>query len=242
MPHIQTISVQSPVTGEAVQANLYLPPGYRPGEPLPVIHCHFARVWFGLTALPYWLDDQLADGEGQFPRCMAVGLPDPERWDGGAEEASEAYGHLVRSIVAEVGRLYTPSSRLILAGSDGAVMMLNVLLDHPGLFGRAALASPGWLVRDGDRLETKLDGPLRRIERTPAGSLPAFWFCWGDTESEESIPDRWEKYSRPNGRTVMQALQAKGASVEHRFYPGGHTVTLWNRSLPHAISFLLGIS
>jgi pimeloyl-ACP methyl ester carboxylesterase len=129
------------------------------------------------------------------------------------------------------------ADRWLLAFSGGANVMIDLAVRYPGLCARVAAQSPGWMFRDPATLQkidqVFIDGAVQNVERATGGELPAFWFTWGDANSE------WESRSRAHGARMMRALRARGARVEQgALVPGDHGLPLLEQSLRDALTFL----
>jgi hypothetical protein len=78
-----------------------------------------------------------------------------------------------------------------------------------------------------------IDGAVQNVTHAASGELPAFWFTWGDANSE------WESRSRVHGAQMMRALRARGARVEQgALVPGDHGLQLLEQSSRAALAFL----
>lgn len=231
----QILPVQSALAGQSLEVAVALPAGYDPAQRYPVIYCDPGPVHFDRLQFPAWLDGEI--GAGRLPACIAVHLPDPEiadYWIPGTAGMATYAAVVSQEVVPAVEANFACGPRLLLATSSLAVTTLEVALRCPGLFERAALQSPGWLVHEEGVIVSQLDRALAVFDHAPAGPLPAIWFVWGDSETDE-----WEAKSRPNGQRMMAALQERGATVTFSIVPGGHGLPLLRDTLAAAVAFLL---
>lgn len=236
MGEMRTLALTSTVTGQPLELSVALPGAYDPTQRYPVIYADPGPVHFHRLDLPAWLEGERE--AGRLPACIAVHLPEPEGapnyWIPGTADNATLAELIRQDVVPAVEAAFACGPRLLLAASSMAVATMEAAVRCPGLFERAALQSPGWLMRRDGELINQLDDALTVVEQAPHGPLPSIWFVWGDSETDE-----WEAASRPNGRRMMSALRARGAKVVYSLVPGGHGLELMRATLAEALSFLL---
>ncbi len=119
------------------------------------------------------------------------------------EDFSESLEALRASVEAGVSRYGLDSDRIGLLGfSQGAILALSLLLEHPGI--------PEWVVGLHGYLPARYD----EGDIASASGVPVFL---GAGSEDEVIPER-------RVRDAAERLSAGGVEVTFRTYPAGHGV------------------
>lgn len=242
---VEVMSVESDVYDAPREVAVYLPPGYPSEGPYPVVYAFTRSFFFDVVGLPAWLDAAVAGG---LPPVVVVGIDaaDLEEHALDTEAAARLQRFAVAAVVPAVEARYAVAAEAARRGATGFSSGANIAVDaavrHPGVFGRVAALSPGWMTITpaGTRTIDFTETALRHIDTAPAGAPAAMWFVWGDETDLDARGGLWEHRSRENGRRVLRALQAKGAVVEAAYRPGAHTLDLYRSVVGEGFAFLVG--
>jgi pimeloyl-ACP methyl ester carboxylesterase len=225
------LRVWSATLGDSLQLNLHSNPAASAATPITYIFA--GPLYWGRSVRLPQVADSLA-GRGEIPPMRFVGLPP-------LDAAADLLAHVLREelvpqVEARLGCTTCAEQRTLLAFSANANHAVSLGVTQPGLFVRIAAQSPGWMLWDARAqaiARVFVEDALREIEQPAAGSLPRFWFVWGDGPSE------WESRSRIHGQRVLHALRARGAEVtDPPSVPGDHGLELVRYTLPSALRFL----
>lgn len=150
-----------------------------------------------------------------------------------AREAGGKAAHYGQMLIEELlpllqerYRVARGSGRVGVGGSSlGALVSLYVALQHPGVFGRAAVMSPAaWW---GDR------AILREIDAFSGSERPRLWLDIGAREGRDAVAD---------ARMVRQRLRARGWSGAELHYReesfAEHDESAWAHRAPAMLQFL----
>jgi enterochelin esterase-like enzyme len=202
-------AVPSAAWGRAQRVQVYLPPGWQQGQPLPVLwllhgHGMTPDQWTKTGRIGVYLDNLLARGA---IRPMAVVLP---------SSAEVFYGGQSRTHIAEELPLWLAQTyglrpgraQSALAGmSMGGAGALRLGIEAPQRFGFSYSLSGAF--RD-------LVPQVRRLDRLPMPLVLR-------SGSQDPVT--------PSNRALVELLQAKGFAFDYRERAGGHTWQYWSHEI-----------
>ena len=200
--------VDSKELGQAMTVNVYLPPGYRPDRPYPVLWLLHggdmdADQWFKTAHVERYLDHLLATGTVH-PFVVVMPSGGKEPYDGASDRFISR--ELPEWLAATYG-LHPGKSRSALAGmSSGGYGTVALGTRHPGQYG-FGYALSGWYP------------PALLKEVADAPVLP------GQLVIRCGSQDRLLALNRE----LVQTLKRRNASFDYREDPGAHTFHLWSR-------------
>lgn len=201
------------------QANIWLPPGYRPGVRYPVLYLADG----GWTSPGAWLTEPIRRGE--LPPLIVVGVEYALKDERGSDTRIKTYlgdaqgqprpeflAHerfVLETVIPAIEAKYgaPPERRLRAVGgaSNGAVWAASMALRNPGVFGTAFVMSPG----------------LPPVQHGVARPLSRFYLSAG--ELEPSFHRR--------ARCVAQDIAHRGGVASFTAYPSGHDYWMWGRAM-----------
>ncbi len=203
------------------EANVWLPPGYRPGARYPIVYLADG----GWTSPGAWLTEPIRRGE--LPPLIVVGveysLQDKYNSDlridtylGETEVAGQLTPQFVAherflldtvipTIEAKYGAPPERRLRAIGGASNGGSWAASMALRNPGVFGTAFAMSPG----------------RPPVQHGAARSLSRFYLSAGDLEPAY----------RSNAQQVAQEIVSRGGVATFAAYPTGHELWMWGRVL-----------
>ena len=207
---VQVARVESRVLGQAMTVNVYLPPGFRRGQELPVLWLlHGSEMdadqWFRTGHIERYMDHLLAAGAiHPFVIVMPSGTRGGDSYDGTSERfiATE----LPLWLASNYG-LHPTRARSALAGmSLGGYGTVALAVRHPQQYGFGAALS-GWYP----------PALLQEVDKAPRLPTKLFLRCG----SQDDL--------LPTNRDLVAALKRRGAAFDYAEEPGGHSFHLWSR-------------
>ena len=206
---VQVQHVASRALGQAMTVNVYLPPGFRRGQQLPVLWLlHGSEMdadqWLRTGHIERSMDHLLAAGAiHPFVIVMPSGARGRQSYDGASERFITE--ELPRWLAATYG-LRPGRAKSALAGmSLGGYGTVALAVRHPRDYGFGVGLS-GWYPPE----------LIQAVAR--AGTLPGLVLRCGT-----------EDHLLPTNRALVDALKARHAAFDYAEEPGGHTFHLWSR-------------
>ena len=200
--------VESKALGQSMAVNVYLPPGYRPGEELPVLWLLHggdmdADQWFKTAHIERYLDRLLA-ARAVHPFVIVMPSAGQPAYDGASDRFLSA--ELPEWLAATYG-LHPEKGRAALAGmSAGGYGTVALAIRHPGQYG-FGYALSGWYPPA--LLKDVADAPL----------LPSRLVLRCGREDD----------LLGMNQALAQVLRRRGAAFDYAEEPGGHSFHLWSR-------------
>ena len=207
---VQVMHVQSRALGQAMTVNVYLPPGFRRGQELPVLWLlHGSEMdadqWFRTGHVERYMDHLLASGAiHPFVIVMPSGAPGRGSYDGASERfiATE-----LPLWLASTYGLHPTRARSAVAGmSLGGYGAVALAVRHPQQVGFAAGLS-GWYP----------PALLQEVEKARLLPTRLFLRCGGQDDL------------LPTNRDLVAVLTRLDAAFDYVEEPGGHSFHLWSR-------------
>ena len=216
---------------------VYLPPHYSPRRHYPVYYLLHGtpgqpKVFVDIANMDVRLDNQLSLGHA---RPMILVYPDgriggsvfsDSEW---ANTPSGAFESYVIDVMHNVDQRYATiarrQDRIIGGFSSGAYGAINIALHHLSDFANAQTWS-GYFTQtrtgvfaQASRATLAYNSPIQYVRRRGRAvaryPLRVYMFVGrDDSSSRQQLP-------------MARALQAAGADVQYRFYPGGHDWSVW---------------
>jgi enterochelin esterase-like enzyme len=208
---VVTQQVPSKALGRAIKVHVYLPPGFQPGQALPVLWLLHgggmdADQWARTGHIERYIDRLLAAGRIQ---PLVVVMP-----SAGAREAyvgaSERF--VATELPAWLAQQYglRPSrAQSVLAGmSLGGFGTVRLAARHPGQYG-FGYALSGWFPPD----------LIAELRRGPVLKTPLTLRCGTEDELLAS------------NRALVAALKPRGTPLDYAEQPGGHSFFYWSHQI-----------
>jgi len=207
---VQVQRVDSRALGRTMTVNVYLPPGFRRGQELPVLWLLHgsdmdADQWFRTAHIERYMDHLLA---ARAIHPFVIVMPSGARGEASYDGASERFiaTELPRWLGSTYG-LHPARARSALAGmSLGGYGTVALAVRHPRQYGFGAALS-GWYP-------TEL---LQEIDK--AALLPARLFLRCGAQD----------HLLPTNRNLVAELKRRGVALDYAEEPGGHSFHLWSR-------------
>lgn len=206
---------------------VYTPPGYREGEPYPVVVLLDGRNWIEQRPVVPTLDNLLADG--LIPPTVAV-LVDSLDWATRSRELT-CHEPFVESLTTElvpwVDQRWSvsadPAAWTLDGVSYGGLTALLTGLRRPDVFGNVIAHSPSlWWAPEGD---SEREWLVREYERQPPTSVRTYLEV-GLNEGPAMVPVC---------RRMREVMTAKGYDLTYVEYNGGHDLNCWRGGFAEAI-------
>ena len=206
---LQVRQVASHELGQAMTVNVYLPPGFRRGQALPVLWLLHgsgmdADQWARTGQIQRYMDHLLAaKAIHPFVIVMPSGARGRASYDGASERFIAAE---LPAWLAKTYGLRPPRAKSALAGmSLGGYGTVALAARHRGQYG-FGYALSGWFP----------DSLIGELQRGPALKTPLVLRCGVDDDLLAS------------NRKLRAALQARGTPVDYREDAGGHSFFYWS--------------
>ena len=206
---VQVQQVASHELGRSMTVNVYLPPGFKRGQELPVLWLLHgsgmdADQWFRTGHVERYMDHLLATGAiHPFVIVMPSGTRGEQSYDGASERfiATE-----LPLWLASTYGLHPNRARSALAGmSLGGYGTLALAVRHPQQYGFGA-ALAGSYPRE----------LLREVDKAPLLPTRLFLRCGA------------QDHLLPTNRDLVATLKRRGAAFDYAEEPGGHTFHFWS--------------
>lgn len=245
---------ESKILGNTRDVTIYLPPGYeeRPDQRYPVLYMHDGQNLFephrAFIPGQHWQVREAADAaiaERTAAPIIIVGVdnggadrideytPTRDEEKGGGGRAGDHAQMLIeelKPVVDAAFRTRPEPSHTALAGSSlGGLATLHVVLNHPDVFGRAALISPSvwWDSRV----------ILREVEAFKSPERPRLWLDMGGREGVEALA---------GAHALRDKLRERGWTEESFHYHedprGDHSERAWARRTRMVLEFLFPLT
>jgi enterochelin esterase-like enzyme len=206
---VQARQVPSRALGRTMTVNVYLPPGFRPGQALPVLWLLHgsgmdADQWARTGQVQRYMDHLIAARAiHPFVIVMPSGARGEASYDGASERfiATELPLWLASAYGLQPGRAKTAVAGMSLGGYGTVALAVR----HPRQFG-FGVALSGWYP----------SSLLAEVDKAPA--LPKLVLRCG-------AQDRL----LPTNRDLVAVLERRQAPFDYAEEPGGHTFHLWSR-------------
>jgi enterochelin esterase-like enzyme len=205
---VRVHQVESKALGQSMTVNVYLPPGYRPGQELPVLWLLHggdmdADQWFKTAHIERYLDRLIAT-RAVHPFVVVMPSAGKQPYDGASDRFISA--ELPEWLATTYG-LHPGKSRSALAGmSSGGYGTVALAIRHPRQYG-FGYALSGWYP------------PALLKEVSDAPVLPGKLVLRCGSED----------HLLTTNQQLVQVLEKRGASFEFKEEPGAHTFHLWSR-------------
>ena len=207
---IQVRQVPSRELRQAMTVNVYLPPGFKRGQELPVLWLLHgsgmdADQWLRTGQIPRYMDHLLAaNAIHPFVIVMPSGARGAASYDGASERFIAA--ELPLWLAATYG-LHPGRAKSALAGmSLGGYGTVALAIRHPRQYG-FGVALSGWYPPE----------LLREVETAPMLPTKLVLRCGG------------QDHLLPTNRDLVAVLKRRHAPFDYAEEPGGHTFHLWSR-------------
>lgn len=205
---VETHRVASAAQGGPVKVNVYLPPGFTPGQALPVLWLLHgggmdADQWFRTAHIERYADRLIAAGRAQ-PFVIVMPSSNGRPYDGPAERF--IVDELPAWLQARYGLTPTRAQSAVAGMSLGGLGAVGLTLAAPQRWGHA-FALAGWYPE-----------PLLAAV-TRAGRFPATLVLRCGSEDELLA----------GNRALRAVLLAQGDTLDYREDPGGHTFHYWSQ-------------
>ncbi len=233
---LEKIAIKSEVFGTTRREQVYLPHGYSPNQPYPLILVHDGGDYDDYAELSVSLDNLIAVGD--IPPVIAVLSEAGDRmseYARGRRHARYIVGELLPAIEAQYAVSDAPSNRILLGASLGAVASLATAFRFPGVFGGLILKS-GSFILDPAKLRGREHPVFHRVARLlkamqRAPALP-FTRAFVSTGELEGLADE--------NRALADALRQQGVAVRFQSSWDGHHWHNWRDQLRDALMWVLG--
>ena len=207
---LQVRQVASHELGQAMTVNVYLPPGFRRGQALPVLWLLHgsgmdADQWARTGQIQRYMDHLLATKAiHPFVIVMPSGARGRASYDGASERFIAAE---LPAWLAKTYGLRPPRAKSALAGmSLGGYGTVALAVRHPQQYG-FGVALSGWYPPELlDEVDKASELPTKLVLR-----------C-GDQDD-----------LLPSNRALVDVLKRRNAHFDYSQEPGGHTFHLWSR-------------
>ena len=207
---VQVQQVASRELGRTMTVNVYLPPGFRRGQELPVLWLLHgsgmdADQWFRTGHIERYMDHLLA---ARRIRPFVIVIPSGERGEHSYNGASERFiaTELPLWLQSTYG-LHPGRAKSALAGmSLGGYGSVALAVRYPQQYGFGAALS-GWYPPE----------LLQEIDKARVQPTRLFLRCGG------------QDHLLPTNRDLVAELKKRDVSFDYAEEPGGHTFHLWSR-------------
>ena len=207
---VQVQQVASRELGRTMTVNVYLPPGFKRGQQLPVLWLLHgsgmdADQWFRTGHVERYMDHLLAAGT---IHPFVIVMPSGARGEASYDGASERFIATELPLwLASTYGLHPTRAKSALAGmSLGGYGTVALAVRHPQQYGFGAALS-GWYP----------PALLQEVDKAPMLPTRLFLRCGG------------QDHLLPTNRDLVAALKRRGVAFDYAEEPGGHTFHLWSR-------------
>ena len=207
---VQVQQVASRELGRTMTVNVYLPPGFKRGQQLPVLWLLHgsgmdADQWFRTGHIERYMDHLLAAG-GIHP--FVIVMPSGARGEASYDGASERFISTELPLwLASTYGLHPTRAKSALAGmSLGGYGTVALAVRHPQQYGFGAALS-GWYPPE----------LLKEVDKAPVLPTKLFLRCGG------------QDHLLPTNRDLVAELKKGDVPLDYAEEPGGHAFHLWSR-------------
>lgn len=207
---IDAVSLPSRAWGKAMKLNVYLPPGFRRGQPYPVLWLlngggMDADQWLKTGHVERYMDNLIAAGR---IRPFVIVMPS----SGALPYTGKSEQFIAGELPAWLRKTYGLQPRRAWSGvagmSLGGLGAVRLPLAHPYQYG-FSIALSGYYP----------DELIAEVAKRPRVPMPALLLCGSEDELVTT------------NRKLVQALRARHASFEYREDAGGHTWQYWSHRM-----------
>lgn len=208
---VETHQVPSAAFDATAKVNVYLPPGFTPGQALPVLWLLHgggmdADQWFRTAHIERYADRLIASGRAQ-PFVIVMPSSNGRPYDGPAERF--IVDELPAWLKDRYGLAPTRAQSAVAGMSMGGLGAVRLPLAAPQRWGHA-YAIAGYYP----------DELVAAVKRAgPGGRFPAALVLRCGTEDELLA----------GNRALHAALRTQGSAPDYREDPGGHTFHYWSQ-------------
>lgn len=227
---LEELPVESRALGGSRTVTVWVPPGGGPAAaPLPSLYLLDGGDYLEFAGVVAVAERLVA--ERKVPRLLLVLVPPVDRrleYGGNPDFERFVVSELVPLVDARYPTRREAVARGVMGVSLGGLAALSLTARHPGTFGRCGAQSTGGGSEAG---REALFADLARL--SPSAS--AFHLDVGTFEKRLHGTDLLAL-----SRRVRDALLSRGARVQYREVPEGHSWGSWRARIPEALSFLFG--
>jgi len=232
---IKPIAVDSPTFGHTRNEQVYLPSGYTPDQPYPLIVIHDGDDFMTYADLSVSLDNLIVAGD--IPGVIVALVQTGDRmgeYPKGRRHARYLVNELLPAITASYSISDQARDRVLLGASLGAVASLSTAFRYPGVFGGLVLKS-GSFILDPSKLEQRTHPVFHRVARLVrafqrAPHLPGAR-AFVSTGELEGLADQ--------NRALASFLQQRGVDVLFHSAWDGHHWHNWRDQLRDGLMWVL---
>lgn len=162
---LESFALYSETFGEERVERLYLPPGFDPAVPSPLLVIHDGDDFVTYADLTVSLDNLIAAGD--IPPVVAALVQTRDRmgeYPRGRRHARYIVRELLPALEGKIAIAPDPSDRVLLGASLGAVASLSTAFRFPGVFGGLVLQS-GSFILDERKLRNREHPVFHRVAR-----------------------------------------------------------------------------
>lgn len=230
-----SIEIDSAVFGERRQEQIYVPAGYNPHKPHPLVVIHDGEDFVTYADLTVSLDNLIAADD--IPPVIAVLVQSADRM-GEYPSGRRHARYLVRELLEAVSDRYwispQPEDRILLGASLGAVVSLATAFRYPGIFGGLVLKSGSFILNDHKLVNRphpvfhRVARLVRALRRAPDLPKTRAFVSTGELEglAEEN-------------RALAAFLQERGVDVLFKSAWDGHHWHNWRDQLRDGLMWVL---
>jgi enterochelin esterase-like enzyme len=215
--HLDTLMLPSKVLGQAIKLNVYLPPGFARGKPMPVLWLLHgwgmdADQWARTGKVERYMNNLIARRAIRPFVVVMPSVPSVPGSAGSSPYSSDGERFLTQELPAWLRRtdgLHVDRRRSAVAGmSWGGTGAFHLAMSHPRQYG-LAVAQSGYFS----------DGYIAALPGTAPLPMELQLLCGRDDELVES------------NRKLVAALRARGAIFSYREDAGAHTWQYWSHRM-----------
>lgn len=229
--------IDSAILGERRGVRIFLPPGFNPLAPYPIIYTQDGQDTFMYGRIAT-IANYLIMEEGMEP-IIIVGV-EVDKQKRTSEYAPEGKRHeaykrfFAEELLPFIESLYMLKSgganRILLGDSLGATVSLHLALDYPHLFQHVISLSGAFLSSTQKRLGEAEDLSWLNV-----------WMLIGTEEDQAETPSGIYNFLDAN-RQTKSLLERKGAKITYLEKEGRHIWGFWQKHLPEALRHYFGVT
>lgn len=229
--------IESKFLKETRGIHLFLPPGFNPLNPYPIVYTQDGQDTFMYGRIATIANYLILEEEMKPIIIVGVDVDKGKRTSEYAPGGSrhEAYKRFfIEELVPFIESLYMIQSgganRILLGDSLGATVSLHLALDHPHLFQHVISLSGAFLSSTQKRLGEAEDLSWLNV-----------WMLIGTEEDQAETPSGIYNFLDAN-RQTKSLLERKGAKITYLEKEGRHIWGFWQKHLPEALRHYFGVT